>query len=190
MIIGYARVSTKGQEEYGNSLDMQEQLLREAGAVEVVKEAYTGKTVNRPAFDGLMARLAKGDELVVCKLDRFARSTSEGIETIQKLLDKGVSVRVLNMGLIDNTPTGKLIITVLFAFAEFERDLIIQRTAEGKAIAKANGTLKEGRPKITLTSHMQAQLEKFKRGEATASETAEAMGVSRRTVFNMVGRSA
>ena len=85
--------------------------------------------------------------MVVTKLDRIARSATQGIALIQSLLDRGIVVHVLNMGLMDNTPTGKLIRNIMLAFAEFERDMIVERTQEGKAIAKQNPDFKEGRPK-------------------------------------------
>jgi DNA invertase Pin-like site-specific DNA recombinase len=88
-----------------------------------------------------------GDTMVVTKLDRIARSATQGIELVQKLLDKGIVVHVINMGLMDNTPTGKLIRNIMLAFAEFERDMIVERTQEGKAIAKQNPDFKDGRPK-------------------------------------------
>ena len=90
--------------------------------------------------------LQAGDKLVVTKLDRIARSASQGIELVQTLLDKGITVHVLNMGLLDNTPTGKLIRNIMLAFAEFERDMIIERTQEGKAIARRQPDFREGRP--------------------------------------------
>ena len=83
--------------------------------------------------------------MVVTKLDRIARSAMQGIELVQKLLDRGITVHVLNMGLLDNTPTGKLIRNIMLAFAEFERDMIVERTQEGKAIAKLNPEFREGR---------------------------------------------
>ena len=186
MIIGYARVSTKGQDLYGNSLEGQREALVEAGAAEVVEEAFTGATTKRPKFERLLSRLASGDTLIVTKLDRFARTTTEGVETIQNLLDRGVAVRVLNMGLIDNTPTGKLILTVMFAFAEFERELIKQRTQEGKAVKRANGTLKEGRPKKTLPDTADEVFELFNDGAITGSEAAQRLGISRSTLYNLL----
>ena len=142
MICGYARVSTRYQEKEGNSLDSQERQLKEAGAKIVYKESYTGATLNRPAYNELISALEPGDTLMVTKLDRLARSASTGIDAINDLLSKGIKVHVLNMGLMDNTPTGKLIRTILLAFAEFERDMIIERTQEGR---KMSGNL-GGRP--------------------------------------------
>ncbi len=147
MIYGYIRVSTKGQAKDGNSLEFQEQELRTAGAEIVFKDIYTGTVKDRPELDKLMKTLKEGDMLVVSKLDRIARSVTHGVELIEELNSKGVIVNILNMGVIDNTPTGKLIRNVMLSFAEFERDLIVQRTQEGKRIARQNPDYREGRPK-------------------------------------------
>ena len=125
MIYGYARVSTKGQAKDGNGLDVQRAALKAAGAEEIYEEAFTGTKKDRPELNRLLDELQSGDTLVVTKLDRIARSASQGAELIQKLLAKNVTVRILNMGIIDGTPAGKLITTVMFAFAEFERDMIV-----------------------------------------------------------------
>lgn len=147
MIYGYARVSTQGQAKDGNSLDAQRKALIDNGAEQVYEDAFTGTKEHRPELDKLLSVIKKGDKLIVTKLDRIARSASQGTELIQSLLDKGVIVHILNMGIMDNTPTGKLIRTVLLAFAEFERDMIVERTQEGKAIAKQRTDYVEGRPK-------------------------------------------
>lgn len=146
MVYGYARVSTKTQAKDGNSLEAQENALRAAGATEIYADAFTGTKSHRPELDKLLEVMQSGDTLKVTKLDRIARSATQGIELIQSLLNKGVTVHVLNMGAMDNTPTGKLVRNVMLAFAEFERDMIVERTAEGKAIAKQNPDFKEGRP--------------------------------------------
>lgn len=147
MIYGYARVSTKGQAKDGNSLEAQEKVLRENGAVEIYTDAFTGTKAHRPELDKLLEVINEGDKLIVTKLDRIARSATQGIELVNTLLDRGVTVHILNMGIMDNTPTGKLIRTIMLAFAEFERDMIVERTQEGKAIAKQNPDFTEGRPK-------------------------------------------
>ena len=102
---------------------------------------------HRPEFDKLMERIDEGDMLIVTKLDRIARSAKQGIEIIDRLWERGVKINILNMGVIDNTATGKLIRTIFMGFAEFERDMIVQRTQEGKAIAKEKPGFHEGRPK-------------------------------------------
>ena len=149
MIYGYARVSTSGQAKDGNSLEDQKQKLKAAGAMEIIEEHYTGTTTNRPEFNKLLEKLQPGDTLVVTKLDRFARSVIQGVATIKSLIDKGVSVNVLNMGHMDNTPASELMRNVMFAFAQFERDMIVERTQEGKRIAKERPDFKEGRPRIS-----------------------------------------
>lgn len=147
MIYGYARVSTTGQARDGNSIEAQKKQLVEQGATEIFTDAYTGTKMERPEFDKLLKAIKEGDTLVVTKLDRFCRSVSQGIKMVDELLEKGIKVHIINMGMLDNTPTGKLIRNIMLCFAEFERDSIIQRTQEGKAIAKKRPDFREGRPK-------------------------------------------
>lgn len=143
MRYGYARVSTNEQK-----LDTQIELLKNAGAEKIYQEKFTGTTTNRPEFQKLLTQLKPGDTLIVTKLDRFARNTREALETIQQLFKQQIKVHILNMGIIDDTPTGRLIFTIFSAFAQFERDMIVTRTQEGKKYAKENDPLfKEGRPK-------------------------------------------
>lgn len=150
MIYGYARVSTKGQDRYGNSAEVQMAALTEAGAEKVFYDAFTGTAVSRPALDELLSVVSCGDTVVVTKLDRIARSAKGGIEIIDRLTAAGVTVRILNMGVFDNTPTGKLMRTMMLAFAEFERDMIVQRTSEGKAVARSREGYVEGRPTLKV----------------------------------------
>ena len=159
MIYGYARVSTKGQAKDGNSLEAQEKDLREAGANEIYVDAFTGTKTDRPEFDKLMNKIQKGDTLIVTKLDRFARSMSQGSELVSDLIERGIKVYILNIGVMDNTPSSKLIRNVFFAFAEFERDMIVERTMEGKAIAKQNPDFREGRPKKYSRKQIEHALE-------------------------------
>lgn len=85
--------------------------------------------------------------MVGCKLDRFARTAIEGVQTVRELFERGVRVHILNMGLIENTLTGNLILTVMLAFAEYERGMIVERTQAGKAVARQDPNYREGRPK-------------------------------------------
>lgn len=146
MIYGYARVSTVGQSINGSSLEEQVAALTEYGCNQIITEAYTGKTVDRPQFTALLSTLQSGDTLVVTKLDRFARSTVEGVQTVRELFARDVKVHILNIGLIENTLSGNLILTVFLAFAEFERGMILERTQNGKALAKMQSGFREGRP--------------------------------------------
>ena len=159
MIYGYCRVSTKGQLD-GNSIEEQTQTIKCRYAdVEIIIESYSGAK-DRPIFNSLLEKLQSDDVLVVTKLDRFCRTTKEGLTYIDNLMNKGVRIHILNMGLIEDTPMGRLIITNLLAFAEFERAMIIERTQGGKAIAKNNPNFKEGRPnkfgkeQINLAMHL------------------------------------
>ena len=98
MIYGYARVSTKGQDKYGNSLEVQEKQLKDNGAEVIFYESFTGTKKHRPELDKLLGLLREGDTIVVTKLDRIARSTRDGLDIIDELLSKGVSINILNMG--------------------------------------------------------------------------------------------
>ena len=141
MIYGYARVSTVSQE-----LEVQLQALENEGATVIYKEKFTGTKTDRPQLNELMEELQEGDKLVVTKLDRLARNTKEGIEIIEQLFAKGVKVHVLNVGLLENTTMGRFFLQTLLAVAEMERNLIVERTQEGKAIAKQQTGFREGRP--------------------------------------------
>lgn len=180
MIYGYARVSTKSQAKDGNSLESQKEALRAAGATEIYVDAFTGVTTVRPKFERLMADIKTGDTLIVTKLDRMARSASEGSRIIQNMLGNGISVHVLNMGKMDSTPTGKLIYQIMFAFAEFERDMIMERTREGRAIARKNPGYKEGRPK----KYTKAQIEHALRllNDHSYKQVVEMTGISKATL--------
>ena len=92
MIYGYARVSTLGQCREGNSLESQVAALKKYGCQEIIEEACSGKTMARPKFQKLLCRLQEGDTLVVCKLDRFARTSAEGVETVRSLFEKGAQM--------------------------------------------------------------------------------------------------
>ena len=147
MVYGYARVSTMGQARDGNSLEAQMSALRQAGAERIFRDVYSGKPERRPQLDRLMKVIENGDRLIITRLDRIARSLIQGVQLLETLSERGVIVEVLNMGIIDDTPTGKLIRNIMLSFSEFEHDLIVQRTQEGKAIARQNADFKDGRPK-------------------------------------------
>ena len=181
MIYGYARVSTKGQAKDGNSLEAQERAWKEAGANEIYVDAFTGTKTDRPEFDKLMERIEEGDTLIVTKLDRFARSMMQGSVLVSDLIEKGIKVYILNIGVMDNTPSSKLIRNVFFAFAEFERDMIVERTMEGKAIAKQNPDFKEGRPKKFSRKQIDHALELLNNNSYT--QVAELTGISKSTLI-------
>ena len=175
MIYGYARVSTKGQALDGNSLEAQEAKLREHGAEVVYKDSYTGTKLHRPELDKLMQLLQEGDVLMVTKLDRIARSTIHGAQLVDSLLERGIKVHILNMGVMDNTPTGRLIRNIFFAFAEFERDMIVERTMEGKAIARQRDGYREGRPPANVPRFREF-FKKQQQGLITVKEAVQELG--------------
>lgn len=178
MIYGYARVSTAGQAKDGNSLEAQNNALKAAGAQMIYSDHFTGKSMARPELDKLLTVLRDGDTLIVTKLDRIARSTVGGCELVNSLLERGVTVNILNMGIMDNTPTSKLIRSVFFAFAEFERDMIIQRTQEGKAIARQRPDYHEGRESIDVPAFPE-YYDRVQRGEVTVTQACKELNVSR-----------
>lgn len=187
MIYGYARVSTKGQARDGNSLEAQVKALKEAGAEMIFSDSFTGTKIDRPEFDKLKFKLCEGDKLIVTKLDRFARSAAQGSELIESLIQQGVTVHILNMGIMDNTPTGRLIRTIMLGFAEFERDMIVQRTQEGKEIARAKGIRVDGRPEIVIPTEEFQKFRKLQKdGTLTVQQCCEKLKISRSKWYNMI----
>ena len=182
MIYGYARVSTATQGRDGNSLEDQVAALEKYGCQEIVQEAFSGKTMERPQFQRLLDALQEGDTLVVSKLDRFARTAIEGVQTVRELFERGVRVHILNMGLIENTLTGNLILTVMLAFAEYERGMIVERTQTGKAVARQDPNFKDGRPKKYTPQQIELALSLLDEGKTYRQVTAMT-GISKSTLI-------
>jgi DNA invertase Pin-like site-specific DNA recombinase len=183
MIYGYARVSTNGQARDGFGLEVQSAQLKEAGAECIFCDHFTGTKSSRPELDKLLSVIKSGDTLIVAKLDRIARSASQGTALVIQLLDRGIKVHILNMGMMDNTPTGKLIRGIMFAFAEFERDMIVERTAEGKKIAKQKPNYREGRPKKVIPNFA-TYYQKQQDGEITIPEACSILNISKSSWYN------
>jgi DNA invertase Pin-like site-specific DNA recombinase len=181
MIVGYARVSTNGQ-----TLDAQQTALREAGATRLFAEKQSGAKTDRAALARCIASLEPGDTLLVTKLDRLARSTRDLLNTLAAVAERGASFRSLGDGWADtSTPHGKLMVTVLGGLAEFERHLILSRTAEGRSRARSRG-IKFGR-KPKLTKHQQAEARaRLAQGE-TLVEIARSYNVSHMTISRLAG---
>jgi len=180
-VYGYARVSTANQ-------NLNEQLaeLKAAGVTDhnVYAEKFTGTTTDRPKFQKLLQQLKVNDTLVVTKLDRFARNTREALAVIEPLLDQRTIIRVLNLGTIENTPMGKMIVRTLLSVAEMERDMIVERTQAGKEYAKKkNLNYREGRPRRKIGEHEWAVYDYLK--SHSANQTAQAFNISRSTVFRI-----
>lgn len=179
-IYGYCRVSTKGQAKDGNSLEVQEETLRNNGATIIYSDSFTGSKTDRPQLNKLMDQLQPGDTLMVTKLDRIARSLSQGVELINGLLEKGIKVNILNIGVMDNTPSSKLIRNIFFSFAEFEREMILERTAEGKAIARTKEGYREGRPEKYREEQLKLAVDLLKHNSYT--EVEKMTGISKSTL--------
>ena len=187
---GYGRVSSPGQQLEGNSLSEQERILREAGAEEVVLECYTGKTVDRPKFTPLLNRLKDGDTLFVTKLDRFARAT-EAVAVISELVDRGVTVNILNFGVANNSATGKLMLNILASFAQYEREMIFERTQEGKAAKRAKDPdYKEGRKTLDIPEEFEDYRNRIENGDLTVKAVCAMLGVSRTTWYKWIKQCA
>lgn len=185
-VFGYARVSTVGQEKDGNSLAAQTRQLEDAGAQieNIFTDVYTGKTTKRPNLDQLVRTLKAGDTLVVTKIDRFARSVSEGSALIKELTDRDVRIKILSFGkdwtMDRHDEIGNLIINIFLSFAEFERSLIVSRTQEGKAIARQKSGYKEGRPAVPEWK-IEAAMKLLDSGNSY-TETARETGLSKTTL--------
>jgi DNA invertase Pin-like site-specific DNA recombinase len=145
MMIGYARVSTDGQ-----SLDSQQASLKAAGAERIFSEKISGAVTDRKALAHAIKALGDGDVLLVTRLDRLARSTRDLLNTLAQIGDHGAAFRSLADSWADTTTAhGKLMITILGGLAEFERSLILARTSDGRARAKARGVRFGRKPKLT-----------------------------------------
>lgn len=175
---GYARVSTIGQDLAGQI----EQLVNSGVSKEYIySEKFTGTTTDRPKFKELCELLKSGDTIVITKLDRLARNTKEALSIIEELMESNININVLNIGIIENTTIGKLIYTVLLAVAEMERDMIVERTQEGKRYAKkSRPDFREGRPKRKLNDRYMKALEVMK--SHSIAETALITDISTATL--------
>ncbi len=182
MIYGYARVSTATQGRDGNSLEEQVSTLTAYGCQEIIQEAFTGKTMERPAFQALLGKLTKSDTLVVTKLDRFARTAIDGVQTVRNLFERGVRVHILNMGLVENTLTGNLILTVMLAFAKYERGMIVERTQSAKLALRQNPDFKDGRPRKYSDAQIHLALDLLASGKSYG-QVQKMTGISKSTII-------
>ena len=182
MEYGYVRVSSKSQAE-NNSLAEQEQaILEKYPSAEIHREVFTAAKDfnNRTVFNELVDRLENGNVLVVCKMDRFCRNVREGLNIIDSLLAKGVTVHILNLGVIDNSPIGRLLYTVLLAFAEFERNMIVERTRAGRELARQKDGYIEGRPKKFSRTQIELAMQLLE--NHSYKQVADMTGISKSTL--------
>ncbi|PLX84776.1 MAG: integrase [Desulfuromonas sp.] len=140
-IVGYARDSTTGQK-----LDVQLEALEKSGVTKHFTEKVPGVARNRPQLHTLLNSVREGDTVVVTKLDRIARNTRHLLEVVEQLKERGVTLKVLNSNLDTSTSRGEIMLTMLGAIAEFEREMMLERQAEGIAKAKAEGKYKGRKP--------------------------------------------
>lgn len=175
---GYARVSTGEQ-----SLDRQNDELTAAGAEMVYSEVGSGKKgAVRPQWDELLRSLRKGDTLMFTELSRLGRSTSQLSQLADDLSDRGISLRILNLGIDTGTPSGKLVYSIIAAVAEMERDLLIERTNSGLAASRARGR-KGGRKREFSPAAVRRAQDRYDQGELSVAEIARLAGVSRQTLY-------
>jgi DNA invertase Pin-like site-specific DNA recombinase len=180
MLIGYARVSTLDQ-----TLALQQDALTQAGCDPLFTDTASGSLAERPGLTQALSHLRSGDTLVVWRLDRLGRSLPHLIETIRQLAARGVGFRSLQEQLDTTTSGGKLVFHVFGALAEFERDLIRERTHAGLAAARARGRL-FGRPRV-LSSQQVKQLQTLAKDERnTVAEIRQTLGISRATFYRYV----
>jgi DNA invertase Pin-like site-specific DNA recombinase len=181
MIIGYARVSTNDQD-----LSSQLEALKQAGATKIFQEKISGAHADRPQLARLMKTLQPGDCVLVTKLDRLGRSTRELLDLIHRIDQAGASFKSLGDPLFDTSSSqGRLLVTMLAAIAEFERELIRERTGEGRKRAKANG-VRFGRPR-KLTAHQRAEALRRRQNGESLSVLAASYGVNRKTIIRLGG---
>lgn len=183
-LIGYARVSTTDQ-----SVAMQVDALEKAGCLRVFTDVASGAKANRPGLDEALSYLREGDTLVVWKIDRLGRSLSHLVQTVDDLRDRGVSFRSLNDAGIDTTTrNGKLLFNLFGTLAEFERDLIKERTKAGLESAAARGRNGGRRPVITPAKLAKAQ-QLMSKG-LTVRETAAAIKVGKTALYAALSGSS
>ena len=182
MKFGYIRVSTRKQARDGNSLEAQREALTAAGAEKIYTDTFTGTRMERPEWDKLRAQLRRGDVLIVTRLDRLARSVSQASGLITDMIDEGVTMHVLNLGILSNDSVNTLLRNVLLSFAQFERDMIVQRTQEGKAVARATDPdFREGRPPKFDAEQLDHAMELL--DDHSYAQTAKLTGISKSTLI-------
>jgi DNA invertase Pin-like site-specific DNA recombinase len=181
--VGYGRVSTNDQRPRAQ-LDA----LIEAGCdpeLRFIDNGVSGVKAHRPELDRMLSVLRKGDVVVITRLDRLGRSVQNLVELVERFRQMGVELVVLTQGIDTTTPAGKMLFHMVAAIAEFEHDLISERTREGLKAAKARGKLGGRKPSYSVHQAQTAR-DLHAKGELTAEEIGRVIGVSRATVFRMV----
>ena len=183
MLIGYARVSTHEQ-----NLDLQRDALRKAGvsAKNLYTDTITGTKEERPGLTEALSHLREGDTLVVWRLDRLGRSLKHLIETVTALHGQGVAFQSITENIDTSNATGKLVFHIFGALAEFERNLITERTLAGVAAARARGKI-GGRPKFNPSASKVAMTKKLYADKTnTIADICKTMHISRATLYRYI----
>jgi DNA invertase Pin-like site-specific DNA recombinase len=183
-LLGYARVSPTDQQPR-----LQVDALTGAGCYRVFTETASGARADRHILEQLLDQLRPGDTLVVWKLDRLGRSLRHLIDTVTGLAQRGIGFRSLQEAINTTTPGGKLVFHVFAALAEFERDLIRERTAAGLAAARVRDR-HGGRPSVMTAHKLRVAQEMYRSGQYTVSAIAQTLGVSRASLYRHLGRPA
>jgi len=183
MLIGYARVSTHEQ-----SLDLQKDALTQAGCEQTYEDKVSGVVAARPGLEQVKQILRKGDTLVVWRLDRLGRSLRDLMEWMNYLEKKQVGLRSLQESIDTTTTTGKLVFHIFGALAEFERNLIRERTQAGLAAARARGRL-GGRPKSLDENKRKVVVDLYNKKELMVKEICEMMEISKPTLYSYIRES-
>ena len=181
MFVGYARVSTADQ-----TARAQVDALRAAGCERVYEETASGAKSDRPVLRDAIDFTREGDVLVVWRLDRFGRSLKDLIQKVHELEDRGVGFRSLTEGIDTTTPSGTLVFHIFGALAEFERELIRERTHAGLRAARARGRKGGRKPKMTKRK-VEAASKLLADPETSIDSVCETIGVSRATLYRYVG---
>ena len=180
MKIGYARVSTQEQ-----NLDRQMDALKAAGCEKIFQEKITGTKADRPEYVRLLDTLREGDTLIIDSFSRLSRSTKELLDVVERLNGAGVNLISIKEKLDTTTPTGKLMLTMLAALSQFERDLIAERTMDGLKAARARGR-KGGRPSIGTEETKKKALALYKSNTVSNAEIAAMFNISTATLSRWI----
>ena len=183
MKVAYIRVSTEGQ-----NTARQEEAMKGLGVERCFIEKISGKNTDRPQLKAMMDFVREGDSLIVESYSRLARSTHDLLEIVDALSKKGVAFVSLKENIDTTTPQGKLMLTIFAGLAQFERECLLQRQAEGIAIAKANGVYK-GRKPVDTPDNWEEVIEEWKSGKITAVEAMKETGLTKATFYRMAKRS-
>ena len=176
-LIGYARVSTDDQKA-----ELQIDALKAAGCLKVFADKASGSLANRPQLDRMLDQLRPDDVVVVWRLDRLGRSLKNLITLVENLADRGVGFKSLSESIDTTSANGKLFFSVMGALAEFERDLVRERTMAGLAAARARGRV-GGRPPVMTPEKVKVARQMYESREYTVEAIAKTLGVSRKTVY-------